>query len=100
VTRLARTLCTLYAATALWLAWCTVQTFGRVPLWLSILNTAASIVPLIAGTRESEHADTLRAARVQLERATRPPLNRQPITERERATFEQIAANYDKDQAA
>jgi hypothetical protein len=96
----ARTLCTLYAAVTLWLAYCTTETWGHVPLWTSLVMAAASIVTIVAGRREAEHADDTRGLRAELERATRPPLNRPAITEQERATFKRIIAGLDLDDAA
>lgn len=98
MTHYARLLSTLYAATALWLAWLTVQTWGQTPTWVSLLNTAASITAVCAGFRESEHADDLRDLRAELERAARPdhgdPL---VIPPSERAEFERITAGLDPD---
>lgn len=73
MTRSARILTTLYTAVTLWLAYCTVQTWTEVPLWISLTMAAASLALVVAGRREAEHAGDMRALRVQLERATRPP---------------------------
>lgn len=95
MSRLARSLCTLYGATALWLAWCTVTTFGYAPLWASTANFAASIVCVIAIVNTSADADEHRALRVQLERATRPAEPPAILTPGEQAVFDQIAGAYD-----
>jgi hypothetical protein len=95
-----RALCTLYTAVTLWIAWCTVQTFGHVPLWTSITMAAASVAPICAGLRESTHADELRALRVELERAARPAVVRPVISQEERAVFDELVAGLGMDDAA
>jgi hypothetical protein len=95
-----RALCTLYTAVALWITWCTVRTFGHVPLWTSITMAAASIAPICAGLRESSHADELRAVRVQLERAARPAVITPVISQAERAVFDELVAGLGMDDAA
>ena len=68
-----RTLTSLYSAVTLWLAFCTVQTWGDVPRWTSITMAATSITPIVAALREAEHTVNMHLLQVQLERATRPP---------------------------
>lgn len=97
----ARILCPIYAAVALWLIIGTAVTWGEVPLWISITMTAVSLIPILAGRREAEHADDMRAVRVELERATRPAQPKPVISTEERARFDEITAGFnDKDQAA
>jgi len=96
-----RTLTTLYTAVALWLAYCTINTWGTVPLWTSLTMAAAAIAPILAALRETGHADELRAVLVQLERAARPVGLPPVITPEERARFDEITAGFnDKDHAA
>jgi hypothetical protein len=95
MTNQGRALCTLYTAVTLWITWCTVRTFGHVPLWTSITMAAASIAPICAGLRESTHADELRALRVELERAVRPAVVRPVISPAETARFWELAAQLD-----
>jgi hypothetical protein len=106
VTTLARTLCTLYALTALWLAWCTIQTFGHVPVWASILNFTASLTSVMAIANTSADADDMHDLHRQLEHAAQPAPKPQPtvdppaLTDAERAAFDEIEAHYRKDEAA
>jgi len=101
VTRLARTLCTFYAASALWLGWLTLTTYSHVPLWVSILNFAASLVLVAAISNTSADADDLRDLRTQLEHASRPAPEPQPavdplvIPDDERARFNEITAGFE-----
>lgn len=102
MTRSARALTALYLAATVWLAYCTVQTWGRAALWASILTAAAGLTTIVAGLRESIHADDVREIRVQLERALRPAVmfDPRPVAERpvmtaaEEQVFEEIKANY------
>lgn len=71
MTRFARTLCVIYGATMLFLAWATVQSALADSTWAVLLFAAASIVPLMACLREAEFADAKRAARADIERAAR-----------------------------
>lgn len=100
MTNQGRALCTLYTAVTLWLAYCTVQTWSHVPLWTSAIMAAASLITIVAGLRESTHADELRAVRVQLERAARPVQPKQVISPEERARFYEITAGLGMDDAA
>jgi hypothetical protein len=95
-----RFLCAIYAAVTLWLALCTIATLGHVPLWTSIIMAAASIATIVAGLRESTHADELRAVRVELERAARPAVVRPVISQEERAAFDELVAGLGMDDAA
>lgn len=82
MTRLARVVCTIYGATALFLAYATVQQalYGD-ELWAVAALSACSVVPLIGLVRETEHADAMAKARVfgesaPADRTDRPPLPR------------------------
>ncbi|MFE2965537.1 hypothetical protein ACFXKC_18025 [Streptomyces sp. NPDC059340] len=90
-----RFLCTIYAAVTLWLTFCTIATYGHVPLWTSLIMAAASIATIVAGLRESTHADEVRAVRVELERAARPAVARPVISPDETARFWELAAQLD-----
>ncbi|MEU0041036.1 hypothetical protein [Streptomyces sp. NPDC006333] len=102
MTPFARVLTALYVASAVWLAYCTVQTWGRAALWASILTAASGLATIVAGLRESSHADDVREIRVQLERALRPAVMFEPrpaaerpvMTAAEEQVFEEIKANY------
>ncbi|MDX3759308.1 hypothetical protein [Streptomyces sp. AK02-04a] len=95
-----RFLCAIYAAVTLWLTLCTIATFSHVPLWTSIIMAAASIATIVAGLRESTHADELRAVRVDLERAARPADATPVISQAERAVFDELVAGLGMDDAA
>jgi len=101
VTRLGHILCTLYGLAALWLAWLTLTTYSHVPLWVSILNFAASLVLVAAISNTSADADDLRELRTQLEHASRPAPEPQPtidplvIPDDERARFDEITAGFE-----
>lgn len=96
MTWFARILCALYGAVFLWLAFCTVQTWGQVPLWTSITMAAASLAAVVAGFRESDRADEDRRYQALLERAARPadlisPADtREPISADELIAFDRI----------
>ncbi|QDN57358.1 hypothetical protein [Streptomyces sp. S1D4-20] len=100
MTHAGRFLCAIYAAVTLWLTFCTIATFGHVPLWTSIVMAAASIATIVAGLRESTHADELRAVRVDLERAARPADVTPVISQAERAVFDELVAGLGMDDAA
>jgi hypothetical protein len=102
MTRGSRALCALYTATALWHAWCTINTLGYVPLWASVLNMAASIVAVIAIVRETVLADERHTIAVLLEREGRrtawpgpPPDDGPPLNPDEQDAFDQLAADFD-----
>jgi len=102
VTRLARILCTLYGLAALWLAWLTLTTYSHVPLWVSVLNFAASLTSIAAISNTSADADDMRDLRTQLEHASRPaPEPPQPavdplvIPDDERARFDEITTGFE-----
>lgn len=71
MTRFARVVCSIYGATALFLAYATVQQALYGQVWAVAAFAACSLVPLISLIRETEHADTMAAARVDTERAAR-----------------------------
>lgn len=71
MTRFARTLCCIYGATTLFLAFATVQQALYGEVWAVAALAACSLVPLIALVRETEYADTLTAVRTDAERAAR-----------------------------
>jgi hypothetical protein len=106
VTRTSLGLCTLYLATALWLSWCALTTWGHVPTWVSILNIAASIVAVIAVVRDTELAEERRfVARLLAREARRaaleePPADGAPLDDAETAAFGEIAAHWDDRSAA
>lgn len=52
MSRGSRALTALYALNSLWLAYCTYQTAGDVPIWTSCFMMAAALTPLVAVTRE------------------------------------------------
>jgi hypothetical protein len=60
---------------------------------------AASIGTIVAGLRESTHADELRSLRVELERAARPAVVRPVISQAERAAFDELVAGLGMDDA-
>ncbi|CAL9665983.1 hypothetical protein SUDANB145_07162 (plasmid) [Streptomyces sp. enrichment culture] len=68
----ARAVCAFYAALALWLTFCTVQTWGTAATWASLTMLSASGVPIVGILREHTHADDLRQLRAELERHARP----------------------------
>jgi hypothetical protein len=90
VTWPARTLTTLYTATTLWLAYCTIATWNHVPAWTTATMIAASLAPIAAGLRETFHADDMRNLRVQLERATRPAGPAVTFTEAQRQLLNRL----------
>lgn len=71
MTRFARILCSIYGATALFLAYATVQQALYGEVWAVAALAACSLVPLIALVRETEHADTVTGIRADTERAAR-----------------------------
>ncbi|MFI2376283.1 hypothetical protein ACH5AO_14620 [Streptomyces sp. NPDC018964] len=66
-----RTLTALYVAVALWLSFCTVRTWGTVPLWTTLAMAVASLAPVIGIVRETVIADERRAVAVLRERQGR-----------------------------
>lgn len=108
MTRGSRGLCGLYVLTALWLAWCTVNGWGREHPSVSILNAAASLVACIAVVRESVLGDERRTIGRLIEELTRrttregepPPVDGDPLDEDEAAVFQEIAAHWDDRSAA
>jgi hypothetical protein len=102
MSRGSRALCTLYTATALWHAWCTINTLGYAPLWASVLNMAASVVAVIAIVREYDLADERHEVAALREREGRrnawpgpPPDDGPPLNDREQDAFDQLAAQFD-----
>ena len=71
MTRFARVLCLIYGATFVFLAWAAVQSGMANSVWASLLFTAASIVPILAWLRETEHAEATAETRADIERAAR-----------------------------
>ncbi|MER5600532.1 hypothetical protein [Streptomyces sp. NPDC002265] len=69
MTRLAHTLCAIYGATALFLAYATVQQALYGALWAVGALSVSSLVPLIALVREIVHSDTMLAARAMVDSA-------------------------------
>lgn len=59
MSKLARSLCSLHAALFVLLAFCTVQQFRYGEAWVALVFAAASMVPLIAVSRETEFAIAL-----------------------------------------
>ncbi|MFI8531767.1 hypothetical protein ACIGMX_16195 [Streptomyces aquilus] len=57
MSRGSRTLISLYALVALWLAFCTVETLDTVPLWTTLTMAAVSITPVLAVIRETVIAE-------------------------------------------
>jgi len=106
VTRSSLGLCALYILTALWLSWCALTTWGRVPTWVSILNVAASIVAVIAVVRDTELAEERRIVAKLLAREVRsdaleePPADGAPLDDAETAAFGEIAEHWDDRSAA
>ncbi|WP_327592487.1 hypothetical protein [Streptomyces chartreusis] len=103
-----RGLCAYYIATALWLAWTTVNGWGHEHPSISILNAAASIVVVIAVVRETVIRDERRTVGRLVEKATRRtswegeplPADGDPLDEQEAAVFEEIAGHWDDRSAA
>lgn len=106
MTRSSLGLCALYVLTALWLSWCAVTTWGRVPTWVSILNVAASIVAVIAVVRDMELAEERRFVAKLLAKEVRgtalgePPADGAPLDDAETAALDEIAAHWDDRSAA
>jgi hypothetical protein len=71
MTRLARGLCVIYGAAALFLAYATVQQALYGEVWAVAALAACSLVPLIGLVREMAFADTMDAAQADAERAAR-----------------------------
>ncbi|WP_432058427.1 hypothetical protein [Streptomyces sp. bgisy022] len=71
MSRGSRTLSALYVAVALWLAYCTVRTWGTVPAWTSLAMAAASLAPLLGIAREGVIAEERRTVAVLREREGR-----------------------------
>ncbi|MGW4670111.1 hypothetical protein [Streptomyces sp. NPDC004324] len=58
MTRRARTLARLHTATALLIGFVTLQTWGAVPLWVSVVGAAAALSPIpVALHRASRQVD-------------------------------------------
>lgn len=100
-------LCALYLATATWLAWCTIITFSSVPIWATLLNTAASIILIIAVIRETVLADERHTVAFLIQRAVRReaeaeplPADGAPLDDSEQAVWREIAAHWDDREAA
>lgn len=90
---MSRALCTLYLTAAAWLIWCTAQACGHAPLWLTALNTAASIVLLIAFVQQLNLRDARRHIAVLHESAAREheAFNGRPLTQLEAFMWEGLA---------
>lgn len=71
MSRGSRTLTVLYAAAALWLSFCTVRTWGTVPLWTSLAMAVAALAPVTGVVRETVIAEERRAVAVLREREGR-----------------------------
>ncbi|WP_245657255.1 hypothetical protein [Streptomyces griseorubens] len=71
MSRGSRVLTVLYIAVALWLAYCTVRTWGDVPAWTTLAMAAASLAPVLGVVRETVIADERRAVAVLREREGR-----------------------------
>jgi hypothetical protein len=83
MSRFARVVCMIYGATALFLAYATVEQALNGEVWAVAALAACSLVPLIGLMREVEHSDAVANARALVERACaavdsadRPPLPR------------------------
>ena len=61
MSRGSRTLTAMYIAVALWLSFCTVRTWGTVPLWTTLAMAVASLAPVAGGGGETGIADDRRA---------------------------------------
>ncbi len=53
MSRGSRALVVLYVAVALWLAFCTVRTWGAVPAWTTLAMAAAALAPAVGVVRET-----------------------------------------------
>jgi low affinity Fe/Cu permease len=95
VTRLRYALCTIYTAAFVWLAWQTVTTYGREPLWSTALSVAVSVVLVIAFIQQLELADRDREAARLRQQETRRRLvaEGQPLDAHEAAAFNRLAAS-------
>ncbi|MBD9735657.1 hypothetical protein IGX29_28420 [Streptomyces sp. H28] len=71
MSRGSRTLSALYVAVALWLAYCTVRTWGTVPLWTSLAMAVAGLAPVLGVAREGVIAEERHAVAVLREREGR-----------------------------
>lgn len=71
MSRGSRVLTVMYIAVALWLAYCTVRTWGTVPAWTTLAMAAASLAPVLGVVRETVIADERRAVAVLREREGR-----------------------------
>ncbi|CAL9345853.1 MULTISPECIES: hypothetical protein [Streptomyces] len=71
MSRGSRVLTVIYIAVALWLAYCTVRTWGAVPAWTTLAMAAASLAPVLGVVRETVIADERRAVAVLREREGR-----------------------------
>jgi hypothetical protein len=71
MSRGSRVLTAMYTAVALWLAYCTVRTWGAVPAWTTLAMAAASLAPVLGVVRETVIADERRAVAVLREREGR-----------------------------
>ena len=92
-----RALCLIYLAVTVWLAICTVLTYGTVPAWATVIMTAATLTLIIAIRKETdlrnarEHINNLE----ELQRRERDRRNGRPLNQLEAATFQDIADHYD-----
>ncbi|MFE9773291.1 hypothetical protein ACFYOV_16735 [Streptomyces sp. NPDC005931] len=71
MSRGSRILTALYLAVAVWLAFCTVKTWGTVPVWTTLAMALAGLTPLLATVRETVLADERRTVAVLREREVR-----------------------------
>ncbi|MFE4050087.1 hypothetical protein [Streptomyces sp. YIM B13518] len=71
MSRGSRTLIALYVVVGLWLSFCTVRTWGAVPLWTTLAMTVASLAPVTGVVRETVIADERRAVAALREREGR-----------------------------
>ncbi|MGW4108665.1 hypothetical protein ACWEGV_37755, partial [Streptomyces sp. NPDC004976] len=68
MSRGSRTLTVLYIAVALWLSFCTVRTWGAVPVWTTLAMAVAALAPVMGVVRETVIADERRTVAVLRER--------------------------------
>ncbi|MFF7856331.1 hypothetical protein [Streptomyces sp. NPDC007904] len=71
MSRGSRVLTALYITVALWLSFCTVRTWGTVPLWTTLAMSVAALAPVLGVVRETVIADERRAVAVLREREGR-----------------------------
>ncbi|MGW5123257.1 hypothetical protein ACWEQ7_04180 [Streptomyces sp. NPDC004069] len=95
MTRGSRALCALYTATALWLAYCTLQQARYGQPWPAALLAVASLAPIIGVIRETVLADERHQLAALAERHARRahPDNGQPLTAHEQAAFKRLASS-------